>query len=96
MRNLDLFRSRYKRKKTDSTYPVRSEVASFTILLLTFFLITYTFHCTWVSGEGLHLETLSHSYLVPTTAVSLFLFNAHHCVLSFLFNAHRYGLVISI
>ena len=46
MKNLDVFNPR-KKKKGDS-YPLKNEVAGFVIVMLTFFLITYTFHCTWV------------------------------------------------
>ena len=54
MRNLDLFeetRSK-KAKKGDPSYPVKSEIAGFIVLLMTFLLVTYTFHCTWVTSEA--------------------------------------------
>jgi len=50
MKNLDLMNSR-KRKKADTSYPLKNEVSLFVIIMMTFFLITYTFHCTWV-GVG--------------------------------------------
>ena len=49
MRNLDIFDTKARKKKLDSSYPVKNEVAGFVILMMTFFLVTYTFHCTWVS-----------------------------------------------
>ncbi|XP_033116263.1 dolichyl-diphosphooligosaccharide--protein glycosyltransferase subunit STT3A-like, partial [Anneissia japonica] len=52
MRNLDITRKDKKTKKTDSSYPIRNEVATAVILLVTFFLITYTYHCTWVTSEA--------------------------------------------
>ena len=54
MRNLDLFEETKtkKSKKSDPTYPVKSEIAGFIVLLLTFLLVTYTFHCTWVTSEA--------------------------------------------
>ena len=48
MRNLDIFDTKAKKKKLDSSYPVKNEVAGFVVLMMTF-LVTYTFHCTWVS-----------------------------------------------
>ena len=47
MKNLDVSTSR-KKKKADPTYPLKSEVAAFMILMITILLVTYTFHCTWV------------------------------------------------
>jgi dolichyl-diphosphooligosaccharide--protein glycosyltransferase len=54
MRNLDLFdEARTKKaKKVDPSYPVKSEIAGFIVLLMTFLLVTYTFHCTWVTSEA--------------------------------------------
>ena len=48
MRNLDIFDTKARKKKSDN-YPVKNEVAGFVILMMTFFLVAYTFHCTWVS-----------------------------------------------
>ncbi|KAG5844580.1 hypothetical protein ANANG_G00164020 [Anguilla anguilla] len=48
MKNLDISRPDKKTKKQqDSTYPIKNEVASGMILVMAFFLITYTFHSTW-------------------------------------------------
>uniref|UniRef100_A0AAZ3SPH9 Dolichyl-diphosphooligosaccharide--protein glycosyltransferase subunit STT3A n=1 Tax=Oncorhynchus tshawytscha TaxID=74940 RepID=A0AAZ3SPH9_ONCTS len=61
MKNLDISRPDKKSKKQqDSTYPIKNEVseegyikvASGMILVMTFFLITYTFHSTWVTSEA--------------------------------------------
>lgn len=41
-----------KGKQTDPSYPIKNEVATFMVALVTFFLITYTFHCTWVTSEA--------------------------------------------
>lgn len=53
MKNLDVFSPKNKKKKVDSSYPLKNEVAGFVIVMITFFLMTYTFHCTWVGGQGL-------------------------------------------
>lgn len=52
MKNLDTARRDKKSKKGDSTYPVKNEVATAVILLVSLFLMTYTFHCTWVTSEA--------------------------------------------
>ncbi|KAG7267770.1 hypothetical protein CRUP_001686 [Coryphaenoides rupestris] len=53
MKNLDVSRPDKKSKKQqDATYPIKNEVASGMILVMTFFLITYTFHSTWVTSEA--------------------------------------------
>jgi dolichyl-diphosphooligosaccharide--protein glycosyltransferase len=50
MKNLDILGPRgTRKKKTDMTYPLKNEVAGFMVILITLFLVTYTFHCTWVS-----------------------------------------------
>jgi len=41
-----------KGKQTDPSYPIKNEVATFMVGLVTFFLISYTFHCTWVTSEA--------------------------------------------
>jgi len=41
-----------KGKHTDPSYPIKNEVATVMIALITFFLISYTFHCTWVTSEA--------------------------------------------
>ncbi|KAK3755898.1 hypothetical protein QZH41_010002, partial [Actinostola sp. cb2023] len=45
-------RSTKTAKKIDPSYPIKNEVASVMIGLITVFLITYTFHCTWVTSEA--------------------------------------------
>lgn len=52
MKNLDILSTQNKKKKATSNYPLKNEVAGFVILMMTFFLITYTFHCTWVSPSN--------------------------------------------
>ncbi|XP_055728933.1 dolichyl-diphosphooligosaccharide--protein glycosyltransferase subunit STT3A-like isoform X1 [Salvelinus fontinalis] len=53
IKNLDISRPDKKSKKQqDATYPLKNEVASGMILVMTFFLITYTFHSTWVTSEA--------------------------------------------
>ena len=54
MQNLDTppRRSTKTAKKIDPSYPIKNEVASVMIGLMTVFLITYTFHCTWVTSEA--------------------------------------------
>uniref|UniRef100_A0A673L327 Dolichyl-diphosphooligosaccharide--protein glycosyltransferase subunit STT3A n=1 Tax=Sinocyclocheilus rhinocerous TaxID=307959 RepID=A0A673L327_9TELE len=54
MKNLDVSRPDKKSKKQqDSTYPIKNEVRSIgMILVMAFFLITYTFHSTWVTSEA--------------------------------------------
>jgi len=44
--------SRRSNKQGDPSYPIKNEVATFMVALITFFLITYTFHCTWVTSEA--------------------------------------------
>lgn len=44
--------SNKKGKQSDPSYPIKNEVATFMVALVTFFLITYTFHCTWVTSEA--------------------------------------------
>jgi len=41
-----------KQASGDPTHPIKNEVATGMVLLMTFFLITYTFHCTWVTSEA--------------------------------------------
>ncbi|XP_044137932.1 dolichyl-diphosphooligosaccharide--protein glycosyltransferase subunit STT3A [Bufo gargarizans] len=53
MKNLDISRPDKKSKKQqDSTYPIKNEVASGMIMVMAFFLVTYTFHSTWVTSEA--------------------------------------------
>jgi len=44
--------SRKGKNQSDPSYPIKNEVATFMVALVTFFLITYTFHCTWVTSEA--------------------------------------------
>ena len=41
-----------KKSATDSSYPMKNEMATGIVLLVTFFLLSYTFHCTWVTSEA--------------------------------------------
>lgn len=66
MKNLDMLSSRSKKKKTDVSYPLKNEVASFVVVLLTIFLMTYTFHCTWV--RVVFMEAASMSFLAQVTS----------------------------
>merc|ERR1711936_984586 len=43
---------RSAKQSGDPSYPIKSEVATFMVALVTFFFITYTFHCTWVTSEA--------------------------------------------
>lgn len=53
MKNLDISRRERKTsKKTDPTYPIKNEVATAMVALMSLLLITYTFHCTWVTSEA--------------------------------------------
>ncbi|KXJ11161.1 dolichyl-diphosphooligosaccharide--protein glycosyltransferase subunit STT3A [Exaiptasia diaphana] len=55
MKNLDSPKARGTgkvSKKSDPSYPIKNEVASVMVGLMTVFLITYTFHCTWVTSEA--------------------------------------------
>lgn len=44
--------NRKGKREIDPSYPIKNEVATFMVALVTFFLITYTFHCTWVTSEA--------------------------------------------
>jgi len=52
IKNLDISRRDKKAKKADPTYPIKNEVATVMVFLMCLFLITYTFHCTWVTSEA--------------------------------------------
>uniref|UniRef100_A0A1B6DKE0 Dolichyl-diphosphooligosaccharide--protein glycosyltransferase subunit STT3A n=1 Tax=Clastoptera arizonana TaxID=38151 RepID=A0A1B6DKE0_9HEMI len=41
-----------KAKKQESNYVMKSEIATVFVCMMTFFLVTYTFHCTWVTSEA--------------------------------------------
>lgn len=49
MKNLDVLSPRGRKKKPDANYPLKNEVAGLVVVMITGFLIAYTFHCTWVS-----------------------------------------------
>merc|ERR1719431_337957 len=40
------------KKKADHTYPMKNEVATAVVGILTLFLCMYAFHCTWVTSEA--------------------------------------------
>lgn len=55
LKNLDIARREKKPSKktsTDSSYPMKNEMATGMVLLMTLFLLSYTFHCTWVTSEA--------------------------------------------
>lgn len=41
-----------KRSKMESNFVMKSEIATVFVGLMTFLLMTYTFHCTWVTSEA--------------------------------------------
>jgi len=45
-------KEKLKPKKADSTYPIKTEVATGVILMMSLFLMTYTSHCIWVTSEA--------------------------------------------
>jgi dolichyl-diphosphooligosaccharide---protein glycosyltransferase len=44
--------TRARRTDDSSTYPRKNEIAFGVICMMTFFLMTYVFHCTWVTSEA--------------------------------------------
>jgi len=61
MKNIEFSSSKEGAKDAKSTkrpskkagdYPLKSEVATAVVLMITGFLITYTFHCNWVTSEA--------------------------------------------
>lgn len=44
--------TRPRRGDDSSSYPHKNEIAFGVICMMTFFLITYVFHCTWVTSEA--------------------------------------------
>jgi len=52
MKNLDISRGDKRSKKADASYPIKNEIATGVVFIMTAFLITYTFHCTWVTSEA--------------------------------------------
>ncbi|ESO07295.1 hypothetical protein HELRODRAFT_98643 [Helobdella robusta] len=52
MKNLDSVQKNKKAKKPDANYPVKNEVATGVVAMVTIFLVMYTFHCSWVTSEA--------------------------------------------
>jgi len=53
--NGDVFSKNSKSKKTgviDATYPMKSEVATGVVVIMTVFLCLYSQHCIWVTSEA--------------------------------------------
>lgn len=44
--------TRSRRGDDSSSYPHKNEIAFGVICMMTFFLMTYVFHCTWVTSEA--------------------------------------------
>mgnify|MGYP001053933813 CR=1 FL=1 len=44
--------SRTRRGDDSSSYPRKNEIAFGVVCMMTFFLMTYVFHCTWVTSEA--------------------------------------------
>jgi dolichyl-diphosphooligosaccharide--protein glycosyltransferase len=44
--------SRSRRSDDSSSYPHKNEIAFGVVCMMTFFLMTYVFHCTWVTSEA--------------------------------------------
>jgi hypothetical protein len=44
--------ARARRTDDSSSYPKKNEVAFGVVCMMTFFLMTYVFHCTWVTSEA--------------------------------------------
>jgi len=44
--------SRARRTDDSSSYPRKNEIALGVVCMMTFFLMTYVFHCTWVTSEA--------------------------------------------
>lgn len=44
--------TRARRTDDSSSYPRKNEVALGVVCMMTFFLMTYVFHCTWVTSEA--------------------------------------------
>ena len=56
MQNIDVSAKPASEKKSkkvgDNSYPIKNEVSIGMVFIMTFFLISYAFHCTWVSLYG--------------------------------------------
>lgn len=44
--------TRSRRTDDSSSYPRKNEIAFGVVCMMTFFLMTYVFHCTWVTSEA--------------------------------------------
>ena len=44
--------TRARRNDDSSSYPRKNEIAFGVVCMMTFFLMTYVFHCTWVTSEA--------------------------------------------
>merc|ERR1719331_1909093 len=52
MKNLESSSKEKKNKRLESNYPLKNEIASCVVVLMTTFLLFYAFHCTWVTSEA--------------------------------------------
>lgn len=53
MRNIETDSGAVKsKKKSDSSYPIKSEIATVMVTIMAIFLTTFIFHCTWVTSEA--------------------------------------------
>lgn len=54
MKNVELQKQvdHKKHKKLEANLTLKSEISSFFVLMTTLLLISYTFHCTWVTSEA--------------------------------------------
>ncbi|VDN53907.1 unnamed protein product [Dracunculus medinensis] len=55
MKNLDSVtghNAKHEKKEKDRNYPYKNEVAQAVIGIIAFFMLTYTYHCTWVTSEA--------------------------------------------
>lgn len=54
MKNVELQKQvdHKKHKKLDANVTLKSEISTFFVFMTTLLLISYTFHCTWVTSEA--------------------------------------------
>lgn len=53
MKNLDSpTKDKKKGSKLENNYPLKNEIASCVVVMMTMFLMFYVFHCTWVTSEA--------------------------------------------
>jgi len=53
MRNIETDSGSAKsKKKSDTSYPIKSEIATVMVTIMAIFLTTFIFHCTWVTSEA--------------------------------------------